>query len=191
MLRGGEFEPIVHHRVIRKGGESVVRPLDIVEEDPTVLVLHGRLELFLGGFLLDTLDGEIVFVRDMVLVLPLMDPVDIVVPTPVPAPAPAPALAPTLFLGRMFDLVPPATTASTLVPAADSAMLRAAGAMKLVQCIGRDASMKHNVIPDVLRPLSRLRARGIDEGGSAGPFVCELPGAGDRRVAAGWCAVER
>jgi len=180
MLRGGELEPVVHHRVVGKGGESVVRPLDVIEEDSTVLVLHDRLELLLGGFLLNTLDGEIVFVRDVVLVLSLVDPVDIVVPALVPAPAS------TFFPGRMFDFIPPATPTSTLAPAADSTTLRTVEAMKLVQCVGWDASMKHNAIPDVLRPLSRLRARGIDEGGSAGPLVCELPGAGDRRVAAWW-----
>ena len=126
MLRGGDLEPIVHHRVVRKGSKTVVRPLDIVEEDSTVLVLHDRLELLLGGFLLNTLDGEIVFVRDVVLVLPLVDPVGIVVPAPVPAPAS------TFFLGRMFGFIPPATPTPTLVPAADSATLGMAEAVKLV-----------------------------------------------------------
>ena len=184
MLRSGIFEPIIRHRVVRKGGESVVRPLDVVEEDSIILVLHDGLDLFLGGFLLDTLDGKVVFAWDVVLVLPLVDPVDIVVPTLAPAPAPA------LLPGRMFDFVPPATPTSALVPAADGATLGTASTVELVQCVGRDASMKHNAIPDVLRPLSRLRARGIDEGGTAGPLVCELPGAGDRRVAAWWWAVK-
>jgi len=182
MLRGWVFEPIVRHGVVRKGGEPVVRPLDVVEEDSIVFVLHDRLDLLLGGFLLDTLDGEVVFARDVVLVLPLVDPVDIVVPAFAPAPAPAP----TLFPGRMFDFVPSAAPTSTLVPAADGATLRTASTVELVQCVGRDASMKHNAIPDVLRPLSRLRARGIDEGRTTGPLVRELPGAGDRRVAAWW-----
>ena len=89
MLRSGIFEPIIRHRVVRKGGESVVRPLDVVEEDSIILVLHDGLDLLLGGFLLDTLDGEVVFAWDVVLVLPLVDPVDIVVPALAPAPAPA------------------------------------------------------------------------------------------------------
>ena len=154
MFRGGELEPIVHHRVVRKGSKPVVRPLDVVEEDSIVLVLHDRLELLLGGFLLDTLDGEIVFVRDMVLVISLMDPVGVVVPAPAPAPAPAPT--PTLFPGRMFDFVPPAAPTSALVSATDIVTLRTAEAVKFVQRVGRDASMEHDAIPDILRPLSRL-----------------------------------
>jgi len=90
----------------------------------------------------------------------------------------------------MFDFVPPAASTSALVPAADRATLGTASTVKLVQCVGRDASMKHHAIPDVLRPLGRLRARRIDEGGATGPLVYELPGAGDRRVAAWWWAVE-
>ena len=185
MFRSRELEPIVHHRVIREGGESVVRSLDIVEEDSAILVLHDRLELLLGGFLLDGFDGEILFARNVILVLPLMNPIDIVVSASAPAPAPQ------IFPGRMFGSVPSAAPTSALGPAADSGMLRTAEAMKLIQSVGRDASMEHNAIPDVLRPLRRLRVRGIDEGRSTGPLVCELPGAGHRRVTARWWTVER
>ena len=39
MLGSGELEPIVHYRVLREGVETVVRSLDLVEEDPIVLIL--------------------------------------------------------------------------------------------------------------------------------------------------------
>ena len=68
MFRGGEPEPIVHHRVFGECVETVVRPLDVVEEDSTVLVLHDGLEFLLGGFPIDTLDSEILFTRDVILV---------------------------------------------------------------------------------------------------------------------------
>ena len=183
MLRSGELEPIVHHRVFRKGVESVVRSLGIVEENSTVLMLQDRLELLFGGLLLDVFDGKIPFAWDVVLVLPLMGPIDIVILASAPAP--------TLFPIRMFDLVPSAAPTSTLVPAADSATIGTTEAMELIQSVWRNASMKHNVVPDVLRPLGGLRARGIDECRSAGPLVGKLPGLGHRRVAAGWWAVER
>lgn len=178
MLRSAELEPIVHDRVFREGGESVVRPLDIVEEDSTVLVLHDRLEFLLRGFLLDPFDGEILFARDVVLILHVVDSVDIVVSSPTPAPV--------LFPGQMFNLVPPAAPTPALLPTANTATFGTTEAMELIQSVGRNASMKHDVIPGILGPLRRLQARGIDEGGSAGPLVRELPGAGDRRVAARW-----
>ena len=185
MFRGGEPEPIVHHRVFGECVETVVRPLDVVEEDSTVLVLHDRLEFLLGGFLIDAFNGEILFTRDVILVFPRMGVPDVVVPTPTPTPAP------TNFPGRMSDPVPSAAPASIPNPFADVAMVRRVEAMKLLQSVLWDAGMKHSVIPIVSRPLGRLQAAGIDEGGLAGPLVRELPGAGDRRVAARWKTVER
>jgi len=163
VLRSGELEPTVHHGVFREGVESVVRSLSIVEEDSTVLMLQDRLELLLGGLLLDVFDGKILFARDVDLVLPVMDPIDIVVLASAPAPA--------LFPVRMFGLVSPAAPTSTLVPATDSATIGTTDAMELIQSVGRNASMKHNAVPDVLSPLGGLRARGIDECRSAGPLV--------------------
>ena len=85
MLGSRELEPFVHHRVFREGVESVVRSLDIVEEDSAVLVLQDRLEFLLGGLLLDAFDGKILFGRGVVLILSLVDSVDIVVPASTPA----------------------------------------------------------------------------------------------------------
>lgn len=180
MFRGGELEPIVQDGVFGEGVESVIRSLDIVEEDPTILVLHDRLELLFGWLLLDTFDSKILFARKVALVLPFADSIDVV----------ASASAPTLLPGRMFILVPPAAPAPALVPVADSAMLRTTETMELLQSVGRNTGVKHGIVPDVLRPLRRLQSRGIDESGSAGPLVGELPGLGDRRVATWWWAVE-
>lgn len=180
MFCGGEPEPIVHHRVFGECVESVVRSLDIVEEDATVLVLHDRLEFLLGGSLLDAFDGEILFARDVVLVLLHMGVTDVVVPTSAPAPTP------TRFPGRMSDPVPPAAPTSILDPIADVTTVGRVEAMELLECVLRDAGMEHSIIPNVSRPLSGLQASRIDEGRSAGPLVRELPRAGDGRVAACW-----
>jgi hypothetical protein len=180
MFRGGELEPIIEDGVFREGVESVIRPLDIVKEDSTILMLHDRLELLFGRLLLDTFDGKILFAREVALVLPFADSIDVV----------AFASAPTLLPGRMTILVPPAAPAPALVPVANSAMLRTTETMELLQSVGRNTGVKHGVIPDVLRPLRGLQSRRIDEGRSAGPLVCDLPGLGDRRVATWWWAVE-
>lgn len=180
MLRGGELEPIVRHRVFGESVQSVVRSLDIVKEESAVLILQDRLQLLFGRLLLDTFDGKVLLAGDVDLVLPFTDSVDIVAPAPTP----------TLFPGRKPNLVPAAAPASTLIPAAYSAMLRTTGTMELIQSVGRNAGMKHSAVPGILRPLRRLQTRGIDECGSAGPLVRELPGAGDRRVAARWWAVQ-
>lgn len=180
MFRSGELEPIVCHDVFGEGVEPVIRPLDIVEEDPTILILQDRLELLLGRLLLDALDGKILFGRDVTLVPPFLDFINVV----------ALALAPTPFFGRIPDFVPPTAPTSTLGPTAYIAMFRTTEAMELLQSVGRNAGMKHSAVPDVLRPLGRLQTRGVDKGGSAGPLVCELPGAGDGRVAAWWWAGE-
>jgi hypothetical protein len=187
VFRGGEPEPIIHHRVFGGRVEPIVRPFDIVEEDPTVLVLHDRLEFLLGGSLLDTFDGEVLFGRDVVLIFPHMGVTDVVVPASAPAPTPAPTRLP----GRVSNPVPPATPASILNPIAEAAVVRRVEAMELLQSVLRDPSMEHSVVPNVSRPLSGLRASGIDEGRSAGPLVRELPCAGDGRVAARWQTVER
>jgi len=39
MLRSGVLEPVIRHRVVGEGVESVVWSLDIVEEDSTILML--------------------------------------------------------------------------------------------------------------------------------------------------------
>lgn len=184
MFRGGKPETIVHHSVFGERVESVVRPLDIVEVDSTVLVLHDRPEFLLGGSLLDVFDGEVPFARDVVLVFFHMKVSDVVVPTSTPTPAPT--LAQTRFPGRMSNSVPPAAPASILDPIADVTMVRRVEAMELLQSVLRDAGMEHSVIPNISRPLRGLQASGIDEGGSAGPLVRELPCAGDRRVTARW-----
>ena len=119
-------------------------------------------------------DGKILFARDVTLVLPSMSPIDVA----------ALALAPTFFLGRIPVLVPPATPTSTLIPTAYSAMFGTVGSVKLFQRVGWNTSMKHSIIPDLLRPLRRLQSRGIDKSRSASPLVCDLPGVGDGRVAA-------
>ena len=146
MLSSGKSETIVLHRVFRKGVEPVVRSLDIVEENSAVLVLQDRLELLLGWLLLNALDGEILFARDVALVPSLIDPIDIV----------ALALAPTLFFGRIPDLVPPAAPTPALGPVAYSAMFGTTEAVEFLQSVGRNAGMKHSAVPDVLRPLRRL-----------------------------------
>ena len=85
MFRGGELEPIVQNGVFGEGVESIIRSLDIVEEDSAVLVLQDRLEFLLGGLPLDAFDGKILFGRGVVLILSLVDSVDIVVPASTPA----------------------------------------------------------------------------------------------------------
>lgn len=129
----------------------------------------------MGRLLLDALDGKILFAREMVLILPLVDSIEIVV----------------FPLGRVLDPVPPTAPTSTLVPAADTTAFGTAKTVEFVQSVGRNTGMKHNVVPDVLRPLRRLQARGMDEGSSAGPLVGELPGVGDGRIAARRWTVER
>jgi len=140
MLRSGVLESVVRHRVIGEGVESVVWSLDVVEEDSAILMLQDRLELLLRGLLLDALDGKILFAREMVLILPLVDSIEIVV----------------FALGRVLDLVPPAASTSTLVPATDTTKFWTAKTVEFVQSVGRNTGMKHNVVPDVLRPLRRL-----------------------------------
>jgi len=178
MLCGGELGPIVHHSVLREGVEPVVRSLDLVEEDPVVLILQDRLDLLFGRLLLDMSNCKILFARDVALVLHSMGPLRVA------ALALAPAPAPTLFLGRAPVLVPPTAPTSTIVPIAYSAMLGAVASAELVQRVGWNASMKHSAVPDLLRPLRWLQSRGMDECRSAGPLVCEFPGVGNGRVAA-------
>ena len=54
-----------------------------------------------------------------------------------------------------------------------------------------NTSIKHDPVPDVLRPLSGLQTGGVNEGGSTGPFVRDLPAFGDRRVTTRWGTAER
>lgn len=146
MLRSGELEPIVHHGVFGEGVEPVIGSLDLVEEDSVVLILQDRLDLLLGGLLLDLSNREIVLARDMSLVLPSMVSIGLAALTLTPVP----------FPGRMPVLVPSTAPTSTLVPTAYRAMLRTIGTMEFIQRVGRNASMKHGVVPDLLRPLGRL-----------------------------------
>ena len=83
-----------------------------------------------------------------------MDSVDVVVPSP--------ALAPTLLPVRLLDWLPSTVTAPSIVPTADRTANGTVDAMELFQSIGWDASVKHNVVPDLLRPLGRLQTRGVD-----------------------------
>ena len=86
MLRSRELVPIVHNGVIGEGVESIVRSPDIVEEDPTVPMLQDRLELLLGMPLVERLNSKVPFGRNVVVILPLADPIDVMVPASTPAP---------------------------------------------------------------------------------------------------------
>lgn len=139
MLRSGVLVPLVYNVVVREGVEFIIRSPEIVEEDSTIFVLQDRLELLLGRFLVDRLDGKVIFAGDVVLVLPLVNPIGVAGPSPAPTPAW------TLFLLRPFSgAVPPTAPTPTL------ATFRATASVKFVQSVLRHASIKHDRIPDVL-----------------------------------------
>lgn len=146
VLRGRKLVPIVHDGVIREGVEFVIRSPDIVEEDPAILVLQDRLELLLGRRLLDGLNGKVPPARDVILVLPpLAGSICITSPTPAPAPTPSPV--------RPFGGTGPPTAPA---PTPALATLGTATPMELLQSVFRNAGVKHDLVPHVLRPLGGL-----------------------------------
>ena len=178
MLGSGELVPIVHHRVIRECVEFVIRSLGVVEEDSTVLMLQDRLELLVGRLLLERFNDKVLFAQHMVLIVAFVNWIDIVAP----APTPAPALLPMRSFGGAVSPAAPTPALATLGTAAP---------MELVQSISGNASAKHDLIPNILRPLSRLQTGRVNESGSTGPFVRDLPAFGDRGVTTRRQAVAR
>ena len=168
MLRGGELESVVYDGVIRASVEPIMRSHGNVKEESVILMLQDRLELLLGRLLLllHTFEAKILFARDVVLVLPLVDSVDLTVS--------APASTPTSTLASITDTTTP----------------RATEPAKFVQSVLWDAGVKHSSVPDMLRPLGRLQTRG-NPSGSTGPFVRNLPIFDDGRVTPRWRTVAR